>query len=44
VFEVDDDSFNAALAAAGVGWQSDDRKFRVTFFWDAQSEHVDAVG
>ena len=34
VFEVDDDSFNAALAAAGVGWQSDDRKIHVTFFWE----------
>jgi hypothetical protein len=34
VFEVDDDSFNAALAAAGVGWQSDDRKILVTFFWE----------
>jgi hypothetical protein len=45
VFEVDDESFNAALASAGIDWLTETAKpHSITFSWDAQSEHVDAVG
>jgi hypothetical protein len=45
VFEVDDAAFRAAVSDAGIGWQTESNKPDfITFFWNDQSERVDAIG